>query len=79
MKRQLRARFWVEVGLATLTGFLTVLTLLWRDWFERVTGFAPDQHSGELEWIIVAFSFASTVVAGALARLEWRRAQAVRA
>ena len=36
----------IEVSLAVLTGILGVLTLLWRDWIEALTGWSPDHHSG---------------------------------
>ena len=39
-----------------LAGFccgLAVLTILWPDWIEALTGYDPDQHDGTVEWLIV--------------------------
>jgi hypothetical protein len=74
MIRHLRPRFWAETALGTLTGFLFVLTLLWRDWIEAVFRVDPDHHNGSLEWLIVGVLGATTVSFFLLARTEWRRA-----
>ena len=73
MKSNVRARFWVEAGLASLCGFLAVLTLFWRDWIEALTGFDPDHHNGSFEWIIIAGLFLVCVLVSVAARVEWRR------
>lgn len=73
MKSSVRARFWLESTLASLCGFLAVLTLFWRDWIEALTGFDPDHHNGSFEWLIVAVLFCLCLVVGSLARSEWRR------
>jgi hypothetical protein len=73
MKTTVRARFWLEAGLASACGFLAVLTLFWRDWIEATTRFSPDHHNGSLEWAIVAGLFLVCMVVGATARAEWRR------
>jgi hypothetical protein len=73
VKSTVRARFWVEVGLASLCGFLAVLTLFWRDWIEALTGFDPDHHNGSFEWMIVAGLFLVCVAVSFVARAEWRR------
>jgi hypothetical protein len=70
---RLRRRFWVELALAIACGVFLLLTLLWKDWIEIVFGVDPDNHSGSLEWLIVAVSAAATLLAGGLARSEWRR------
>jgi hypothetical protein len=72
---QVRARFWIEAVLGTLTGALFLLTLASRDWIERIFGIEPDQGSGALEWLIVAALLVVTVAFIAAARSEWRRAQ----
>jgi len=71
--RKVRARFWAETGLAGLTGALFVLTLFWHDWLEAF-GFDPDNHSGTVEWLIVAALCVLCVLLSFSARLEWRRA-----
>jgi len=70
---QSRRRFWVEVGLSALSGFLLTLTLVLPDWIEAVFGVDPDQHSGSLEWVIAAAFGVMAVAALALARREWER------
>jgi len=75
MRSTVRARFWLEAGLASLCGFL-VLTLFWRDWIEATTGFGPDHHNGSVEWLIVAGPLAVCVLVGLAARSEWRRSRA---
>jgi hypothetical protein len=66
-------QFWVEAGLAAITGSLCVLTLFWPQWLEAL-GLDPDHGSGSAEWFIVAVLFALALVLGLAARLEWRRA-----
>lgn len=38
MKLRLRLLFWVETGLAAITGILCVITPIWPDWIEAVSG-----------------------------------------
>lgn len=71
--RRVRARLWVEAGLAALTGALSVLTLFWHNWLEAF-GFDPDNHNGTVEWLIVAALLVLCLVFSFSARLEWRRA-----
>ena len=67
------ARFWVETGLAGLSGALFLLTLGWRDWIEAVFGVDLDHRSGGLEWIVAAALLVVSLGLGALARAErWR-------
>lgn len=73
MKSTVRARFWLEAGLASVCGFLAVLTLFWRDWIEALTGFSPDRHDGSFEWLIVAGLLVVCVLVGLAARTEWSR------
>jgi hypothetical protein len=73
MNQRPRRRFWVEAGLGALSAGLFVLTLFVPDWIEAVFRVDPDQHSGSLEWAIVAVLLSMTVVSSLLARREWRR------
>lgn len=73
MKSTIRARFWLEIALASLSLFLAVMTVFWRDWVEALTGFDPDRHSGSVEWAIVAGLVLLCLAAGIFARVEWRR------
>lgn len=76
MKPTIRARFWLEAGLASLCGLLAVLTVFRRDWIEATIGVDPDRHSGSLEWATVAGLLVLLVVIAAVARVEWRRSHA---
>jgi hypothetical protein len=69
-----RMRFWVEAALAALTTALFVLTLVSRDWIERIFHVEPDEGSGSLEWLIVAALLVASVALITAARSEWRRA-----
>ena len=72
---QFRARFWLEAVLATLTTALFILTLISRDWIERIFHVEPDEGSGAIEWLIVAALLVVSISLIAAARTEWRRAQ----
>lgn len=73
MKRTLRKRFWLESLLAIAGGALAILTLIWRDWIEILFGIDPDNHSGSLEWLIVAALLAASSASTIFALYEWRR------
>lgn len=77
MESNVRARFWFESALALLCCLLAVVTLVWRDWIEALTGLDPDHHSGALEWAIVAGLLVLFVLIALAARVEWRRARAI--
>jgi tetrahydromethanopterin S-methyltransferase subunit E len=79
MKRTVRLRFWLETGLASLTGVLAVVTLFWRDWIEALTGWDPDHHNGSAEWAIVAGLAVVSILLFLAARVEWRRSPAAAA
>jgi hypothetical protein len=74
MKRNVTTIFWIEAILAAASALFLVLTLVWEDWIEIVFGVDPDNHSGSLEWLVVAVCLCATVVFWVLARQEWRRA-----
>ena len=67
-----RGRFWIESVLAAASALLAVLTAVWHDWIELISGVDPDHGSGGLEWLIVALAVATAVGFAALARAEWR-------
>ena len=66
----MRRRFWIEAGLAAVSGFLLLLTLATREWIEALTGWDPDHGSGSFEWLIVAVLLVATATFGLLARAE---------
>ncbi|HEY1349140.1 MAG TPA: hypothetical protein VGF67_05905 [Ktedonobacteraceae bacterium] len=74
MKRQVRWFFWLEMGMASITGVLCMVTLVWRDWAEVIFRVDPDQGSGSFEWMIVGVLLLLTLSMCALAGREWRRA-----
>jgi hypothetical protein len=76
MRNALRQRFWLETGMATITGILFVITLVWRDWIEIVIGVDPDQGNGTLEWLMVGALLIVTITLFTLASYEWRRTRA---
>jgi uncharacterized membrane protein len=76
MRRSFRRLFWVEIGLAAITGLLALITPIFPDWIEFVSGWDPDQHDGSVERMIVVGLFVVTIVMAALAVFEWRRTPA---
>ena len=69
----MRRLFWIETGLAAITGLLALITPIFPDWIEFVSGWDPDQHNGSVEWLIVVGLFVIAVVMIAAAAIEWRR------
>lgn len=76
MRRNMGRVFWVEIGLAITTGLLALITPIFPDWIEFVSGWDPDQHDGSAERIVVVALCVVTTVMVALAASEWRRATA---
>lgn len=77
MKRRVRMWFWVETLIGSVTGVLFLTTLFAREWIETLFGWDPDQHSGSVEWLIVAGLFVVTAMLFTSAGMEWRRAPEV--
>jgi hypothetical protein len=77
MNLHVRRRFWPELGSAIAAGGIFLLTLVWRDWIELVTGVDPDHRSGSLEWFIVASTGVLALALAITARWEWRRSEAI--
>ena len=75
MKRAMRFRFWLEIGMAAITSILFVITLIWRDWIEIVFHVSPDNGSGSSEWLTVGVLLVVTITLSVLARYEWHRAR----
>jgi hypothetical protein len=73
MNKHLRPRFWINSFLSALSGLLCLITPIWPDWIEFISGWDPDQHSGAVEWLIAAALLIVSAVMIALARTEWRR------
>ena len=75
MRNALRRRFWLETGVAVVTGILLVITLVRNDWIEIVFKVDPDNNNGTLEWLIVGVLLVVTLTLFTLASFEWRRAR----
>lgn len=73
MAPTVRMRFWIELGLAAMSALSLVLTLVWAEWIEILTGLDPDRHSGSAEWMIVGVSALTAISFAVLSRYEWRR------
>ena len=72
----LKRRFNIEVGLAAVTAFLLVLTLISHEWIEVLTGWDPDKGNGTVEWGIVVVLAVATVALSLRARADWRQLHA---
>ena len=66
----------IEVVLAGAFTGLAVLTALWPQWIEELTGLEPDAGSGVVEWAIVVVLAGLAATATVLARSNLRRARA---
>jgi preprotein translocase subunit SecG len=75
---RLRTRLRIEVVLAVISAALCVLTLVFPEWIEELTGLEPDAGSGALEWIIAGVFLVAALVFSVLARRDYRRLAADR-
>ena len=75
MRNALRQRFWLETGMAIVTGIVFVITLVRNDWIEIAFGVDPDSNNGSLERVIVGVLVFVSITLFALASYEWRRAR----
>jgi len=76
MRNALRRRFWLETGIAIITGILFVITLIRNDWIEIVFRVDPDNNNGTFEWLIVGALLLVTITLFILASYEWGRTRA---
>jgi undecaprenyl pyrophosphate phosphatase UppP len=74
----LRIRARLEMTVALVAGILGILTTFWHDWIEILTGWDPDHHDGQAEWLVVAGLLVVAVTAGLAARRHWRLLSGVR-
>jgi hypothetical protein len=72
-KRKLQRRFWLKAVIGAVTGVLSVVTPIWPDWIEAISGWDPDQHDGSAEWMIVTALLIVTVSVLAMAAREWQQ------
>jgi hypothetical protein len=77
MSKSIRPLFWIPTALGTLTGVLALITPVFPDWIEFISGWDPDQHDGTAEsWIVIGL-IGLTVVLFGFAIAEWRRKPAL--
>jgi polyferredoxin len=72
-KRKLQRRLWLKTFIGAVTGVLSVVTPIWPDWIEAVSGWDPDQHDGSAEWMIVTVLLIVTVTMLAMVAREWQQ------
>jgi glucan phosphoethanolaminetransferase (alkaline phosphatase superfamily) len=78
MTRRVRYRFWVELVGTIASLFLTILTIVNKEWIEVLFNVDPDAGSGLLEWAIVLLAGGLTVLFSVALRAEWRRTASAR-
>jgi hypothetical protein len=72
-KRTLQRRLWLKTFIGAVTGVLSVVTLIWPDWIEAISGWDPDQHDGSAEWMIVTALLLVTATMLAMVAREWQQ------
>jgi hypothetical protein len=73
---RVRALFWIECVLASISGALLLLTVLWHDWLEAL-GLNLDGGNGSAEWLIVGLLAGCSLALALAARVEWRKSSEV--
>jgi hypothetical protein len=73
---RVRTRFWIECMLASISGAVLLLTVLWHDWLEAL-GLSLDGGNGSAEWLIVGILAGCFLAFAIAARVEWRTARKV--
>ena len=76
MRRNIRRLFWIEAGLAAISALLALITPIFPDWIELLSGWDPDQHDGSVERLIIIGLAVVAVALAAAAAIEWRRSPA---
>ncbi len=65
-------RILLESAIAGFAGVLGILTLVWHDWIEFLTGWDPDRHNGSVEWFVAAVLLAVAAAMGTVSRRHWK-------
>jgi hypothetical protein len=71
--KNVRRRFWIKASLSASSFVLLMVTIVWHDWIEIVFRADPDQHSGLVEWLIVAVLALAAITLAVLARIDFRQ------
>jgi hypothetical protein len=69
----LKPRFWIESTLAAAAAIMCLVTLIWHDWIELLSGIHPDSDDGSFEAVIVCAFAILALSMSLLARAEYRR------
>ena len=78
-KSKLQRRLWLKTFIGAGTGVLSVVTPIWPDWIEAVSGWDPDQHDGSAEWMIVTALLLVTATMLAMVAREWQQLKVAKA
>lgn len=76
MRRNIRRLFWIETGLAAISGLLALITPVFPGWIELVSGWDPDQYDGSFERLIIIGLFVTAVALAVAAVFELQRSAA---
>ena len=78
-RRKLQRRLWLKTFIGAGTGVLSVVTPIWPDWIEAISGWDPDQHDGSAEWMIVTALLLVTATMLAMVAREWQQLKVAKA
>ena len=78
-RRQLQRRLWLKTFIGAGTGVLSVVTPIWPDWIEAISGWDPDHHDGSAEWMIVTALLLVTATMLAMVAREWQQLKVAKA
>jgi len=78
-RRKLQRRLWLKTFIGAGTGVLSVVTPIWPDWIEAISGWDPDQHDGSAEWMIVTALLLVTVTMLAMVARDWQQLKVAKA
>lgn len=74
-----KVRAWLEIAVTLCAAIMGVITIFWHDWIEAITGWDPDQHNGNAEWLIVVGLLVVAGAMGLVARHHWKLLTAIQA
>ena len=72
-----RVVLWLESAGCCVCAALAALTLVSRDWIEKLSGLDPDRSNGAVEWALVAALALTTIYLSLRARRHWREVRAL--
>ena len=73
MKDRFQRRCRIEALAGAAAALLALVTAIWPEWIELLTGLDPDRGSGELEWLITGALALIAITCSLLARRDHRR------